>query len=511
MASGFPALMIKQPESPLQQYGQAQQVASGQQQMQMQALQIQQEQQKIKDQHALTTAMTQWDGQDPKTLPMLVLKAGGSGPAAMQMSSTVLDMRVKASDLAKNDSITAQNQTETEAKLNDERRGRILNAVNQTDPTAKQTSWDQEVTAEEKAGKIQPGQISHTYPGDVQAKAFANQFALGSQLAKEAQEQQKLNIDAWKPAGGALVNTMTGEKIGGIKDVTQINHALDARWQVLHPGEKAPDEFHLQPNDGPQDFERVDKLMEATERGAATEAQRQIANAMRQQTFDLMKDKTDLQAVMGTDPKTGKQVLLPLPQAQKMGIQNPIKAESGIIEKAMAGRHWLELANKQGDPNGPPEEMGIMQLVNKLDKEGKLGVVASRYNEFMAGKYGSSDPDVSALRAKMGLSTTLLMQAHVGNRGSSQMLEHFEDLANQKKLDGPTLKAALGSEINYVQDRAMDPNPPDYSKQPGAAKPAAKVATKVLSMAQIQQAAKDHGVSVDEATKQAKSAGYQVQ
>ena len=41
---------------------------------------------------------------------------------------------------------------------------------------------------------------------------------------------------------------------------------------------------------------------------------------------------------------------------------------------------------------------------------------------------------------------------------------HFEDLANQKKLDGPTLKAAFNSEVNYVTDRAMDPNPPNWNK-----------------------------------------------
>jgi len=43
------------------------------------------------------------------------------------------------------------------------------------------------------------------------------------------------------------------------------------------------------------------------------------------------------------------------------------------------------------------------------------------------------------------------------------MLEHFEDLANQKKLDGPTLKSAFNSEVNYVTDRAMDPNPPNWN------------------------------------------------
>jgi hypothetical protein len=478
MNSGFPALMIKQPESPLQQFGQAQQ-------LQLQQLQIQQEQQKIKDQHALTAAMTQWDGQDYKTLPMQVMKAGGSGAAAMQMSNQVLDMRSKASDIAKNDAITNQNNIKTIQDQYDQYRGRLLNIIQNPDPSVKPTAWDQEITKEEAAGKIQPGQMSHTYPGDDQAKAFANSFALGSKLVEEAQARQKMAIDAWKPAGGALVNTMTGEKIGGITDVNQVNHAIDARWQVLHPGEPAPDEFHLKAGDGPQDFDRIDKVLEGTERSTQTKEQQATTNAMRQQTYEMMKDKTDLQAVMGIDPKTGRQVLVPMPQAQKMGIQNPMKAEGSDVQKAMAGRHWLDLAQKQGDPKGPPEDMGISQLVDKLDSEGKLGAVASRWNEFMTGKVGAGDPEIAALRTKMGLSTTLLMQAHVGNRGSSQMLEHFEDLANQKKLDGPTLKAALGAEVNYVSDRAMDPNPPDYSKQSGAAKPAAK-GTGPLSLSEAQ-------------------------
>ena len=42
------------------------------------------------------------------------------------------------------------------------------------------------------------------------------------------------------------------------------------------------------------------------------------------------------------------------------------------------------------------------------------------------------------------------------------------------------------------------------------ATPKANAGTNILSMAQIQQAAKDHGVSVEEAKRQATAAGYQV-
>lgn len=455
---GFPALMIKQPESPVQQLAGAQQVVS-------QGLQIQQEQQQIRDQHAMTVAMKNWDGKDVNQLPMLVLKSGGSGQAAMGMAKNTLAIKAQTSEIAKNDSITGQNNAETAIKFHDEVRGRLLNIVSTKDPAEQQSQWEKEVTAEEAKGNIQPGQISKTYPGNEQATSLANSFALGSKLQQEAQERQKLSLDAWKPSGGGLVNVISGAKIGGIPEIMPLNKGLQARYQVLHPGEDLPDYFTLKPGASPADFDRVDKLLEATEKGTATKAQQEVVNAMRQQMFEMQREKTDMQAVAGIDPKSGKQVLLPAGQAQQMGVQNPMKADADMVNKALAARHWLTLANKQADDKAPPDQMGIMQLVDKLDSEGKLGPLASRWNEFMTGKVGAGDPEVAALRAKMGLSTTLLMQAHVGSRGSAQMLEHFEDLANQKKLDGPTLKSALGAEVDYVQDKAMDPSPPDYSKK----------------------------------------------
>jgi hypothetical protein len=471
---GFPALQINnQQPSPIAEYAQIEQIKASQQQQQATALQIKQEQQNLTDQHAVTQAMLNWDGKDPNSLAMGVLRNGGSGQAVFGVTQKLLATKQAIGEIAKNDSITAQNNAETMAKQNDAYRGRLLNIAGIKDPAAQQTAWDNEVTKEEQAGTVKPGQMSHTYPGNEQATILANSFAVGSQLVKEAQERQKMSLEAWKPSGGTLVNAITGERIGGIdpSQIPLINKGFDARYQVLHPGETAPDYFQLKPGASPTDFDRVDKLLEATEKGAATKAQQDIVNAMRSQTFELQRDKTDMNPVVGTD-KNGRQVLAPLSQAQQAGVQNPMKADADMVNKALAARHWLSLANTQAPADAKPEEMGIMQLVDKLDSEGKLGKVASRWNEFMAGKVGAGDPDVAALRAKMGLSTTLLMQAHVGSRGSAQMLEHFEDLANQKKLDGPTLKAALGAEVNYVQDKAMDPNPPDYSKVKGkSAKP----------------------------------------
>ncbi len=491
------ALDVKQQQqSPLQTYEQAQQLIGQQTENQTRQVQLRQAQQSEADQRALTAAMQSWDGKDWTQLPGLVLKNGGSGQAAFIASQHILDRQQKVSDIAKNDAATNASNLESIQKQNDQYRGRILSIVG-APQNQKQAMWDAEVTKEEQAGAIQPGTVSHTYPGDEQATVTANHFALGSVLAKEANERRQTANSAWKPLNGQLVNTMTGEKIGANLDVDSLNKALETRYQVLNPGQPLPPQFTLKPGATPEDFGRVDKLLEATEKSAATKAQQETVNAIRAQTFEMQRDKADLNAVIGTDPKTGRTVLVPMSQAQQMGIQNPMKADADMVNKSQAARHWLQLANGQGDPRGAPEDMSIMQLVNKLDADGKLGPLAGRWNDFMAGKWGAGDPDYSALRAKMGLSTTLLMQAHVGSRGGAALLEHFEDLANAGRMDAATLKSAMNSEINYVQDKAMDPNGMNYRK-PSSGPPAGATHTARGSDGKLHwtdaTGAKDYGV-----------------
>jgi hypothetical protein len=154
--------------------------------------------------------------------------------------------------------------------------------------------------------------------------------------------------------------------------------------------------------------------------------------------------------------------------AKKLGLTDVTKADADLQNKTEAARHWIKLADKQGDT---PESMGILQLIDKMDKEGKLGTVASRWNDFMAGKVGAGDPEFTALRAKMGLANTKLMQAHVGSRGGAFMMEHFEDLANAKKMDAPTLRAGVASELDYMKDTAMLPSNAQGGGQNNATKP----------------------------------------
>src|SRR5215469_786159 len=123
---GFPALMIRPPESPLEQVARVEQLKSAVQGQQLQGLQIQQAQQQLADQKALTQAMIGWDGKNPGDLPMLVLKSGGSGNAAMAAQQHILTLQNTASEIAKNDALTLQNNTKTLLDKNEQARGRIL-------------------------------------------------------------------------------------------------------------------------------------------------------------------------------------------------------------------------------------------------------------------------------------------------------------------------------------------------------------------------------------------------
>ncbi len=200
----------------------------------------------------------------------------------------------------------------------------------------------------------------------------------------------------------------------------------------------------------------------------AAQAARAQAETARQQSEKDRQEKEGITPVIGTDAD-GRDVLVSMAEAKQMGLKGTMKAGEQEVGKAQSARHWKPLAetvapvqlSNPKNPNSPAanaDQMGILQLIDRLDQREMLGPLASRWNDFLAGKVGAGDPEVEALRTKMGLSTTLLMNAHVGSRGGSYMMEHFEDLANAKKMDASTLRSGVKSELNYINTRAMLPN-----------------------------------------------------
>ena len=135
----------------------------------------------VQDLQAGTKAMQQWDGKDYNEIPTLIKQNGGSLNAVLDATQKIVARQQQNATL---DETTLKN-TQTRA---DQNRGRLQSIVD-ADPSQQNSLWDAEITKEEQAGTIKPGAVSHQYPGDDAATYWANHFALGSVLAKEASEQ----------------------------------------------------------------------------------------------------------------------------------------------------------------------------------------------------------------------------------------------------------------------------------------------------------------------------------
>ena len=249
--------------------------------------------------------------------------------------------------------------------------------------------------------------------------------------------------------------------------VSQLNQMLAQRYQVLNPGQSLPKQYTIPVNATGKDYDRIDKALEAEERARGTKAQQDTVNALRQQTAQFAAEnrgerteKEGHKIVQGTD-KSGRTVMVSAAEAKKLGLENIMDAPTADVSKAMSARQWIPLVAAKGTT---PDQMGLLQIVDELDKKGQLGPLASRWNDFVVGTWGggTGDPQtdalIEAMRTKIGLSQTLLMNLHVGSRGGAYMLEHFEDLANAKKLNANLLRTGIKSELNYAENRAMLPS-----------------------------------------------------
>lgn len=143
----------------------------------------------------------------------------------------------------------------------------------------------------------------------------------------------------------------------------------------------------------------------------------------------------------------GSQVAGTPEQLASWGAKGTTKMPADEVKKVLVARQAVA-------PDGL--FASVQKDLATLQKSGKLGVLASRWSDFMAGKAGS-DPEFAALRTHMGLLATALMQAHVGSRGSKEMLDHFKSLADYRISDGATLGSALNAEFSYVREKAMMP------------------------------------------------------
>jgi hypothetical protein len=96
-----------------------------QQQQQAGQVDVEQKQQQLKDQQAMSSAMQNWDGKDVNSLVPLVIKQGASANAVMGLKSKILEQQQAYSKMASDDATTGSKNIETLKNKNDMLAGRL--------------------------------------------------------------------------------------------------------------------------------------------------------------------------------------------------------------------------------------------------------------------------------------------------------------------------------------------------------------------------------------------------
>lgn len=144
-------------------------------------------------------------------------------------------------------------------------------------------------------------------------------------------------------------------------------------------------------------------------------------------------------------------------------------------DKVAVGKRMAELGIDPNNVTGSMRERAananlvlqhlneVQNIIDEADRKGELGIVASRWNQFLTGKLGD-DPTPDKIFSKLATNLTFLQSAvamaHGGLRGggSPQMVEHWEQALAAK--DPQTLKQQLNVARNWMQGYAsLDPRP----------------------------------------------------
>lgn len=135
---------------------------------------------------------------------------------------------------------------------------------------------------------------------------------LNNRLQAELKGQEGVNDAKIKQAAAAAAAPF-GDK------ADMVNDAILRRIQVLHPEVKElPAGYAMTPDSTPKDLDRVNSLMEPTEKAEETLSNRNIVNSMREQMLDLAKGAK----IPGDETKTGPEYMATLP----VGLQGTVKA-----------------------------------------------------------------------------------------------------------------------------------------------------------------------------------------
>lgn len=520
------ALSIRPPENPLDQYAKALSVKNMMSQGTTQQLEQtgmeQQNQQRalaINDQKATTAAMQEWDGKSYDDLLPLVVKHGGSSNAVLGLKKTILDQQEKKSKIAADDATTGSKNLDMMKTKNDMLLGH-LNAATDVPDSQLIDAVHREKNAALANGYLDPqhGEMLEQLlsTGDPQkVRGALLIFEKGLRSEKEQFSQAKDNAETYKNIQQG--NLAKAEALQKGSPLTAMENDPNHFTAEKLPATMAYLQSKVaEPNADPVDKARATRLL-----STAQTAQKLM---FRQ---DASKKATE-QAVTQGSPTVAAQLLVDgdstLAQLKSRGVTPEFIAQTlNEAKRISGGKFNAQQAEAQFDVAKSPTNVAFFGSAKSLtNKGGTLDQLADAAKDIPSGQIPVFNTVADALKASTGsgpiakYASILLGVADdyskVMGGGQGSDTSRTQALKLVPANASPEARAAalegIRGSVNSQLESRIGSNPvlkKMYGSDSGAA-PAAKT----LSLAQIQQAAKDHNVSVDEATRQAKAAGYEV-
>lgn len=190
--------------------------------------------------------------------------------------------------------------------------------------------------------------------------------------------------------------------------VPQLNQAMASRYQVMNPGKPLPPELTLPKEATKSDFDRLDKMMEAQERAAATKEQHEESNRFRQTALDLASQNRETKQDTSLKQASFKAFTPAMDSAERfnvmtknyedaiknhdqqamlsllanhlgmtMGLQKGSRLTRDIIREAQESRPWLQGLEAKFDKNG--YLTGVTLTLPQMQQMVSLG--RERYSE----------------------------------------------------------------------------------------------------------------------------------
>ena len=343
----LPALAIKPPAAPpnaLEQYAQMMGLKN---EMQMQPLRIQQAQQSLQaGQMQNTMNQRMMDSQNA----LMNAWASSKGDMNQAMQAAQASGKVLPQDLMgfQEKSLAIQNQAAQLVAAKGKQAASDADAwagaaqqVGNANPQERPQVY-QQVLQNLAQGGHNVSQLPPQYPGDQQFQKMSLGVMSLSQAVKNQLDLSK--IQGEQAEHGSLTP----------QQVQALNAGLAQRYSVLNPNKPVPDNLQLGANATPDDFNRIDKLMEGTEKSQMT-AQQMAANiGLRKQTLDMMSQFRQQQLAQSQDRMLGQGY-----DYANNFINQKMQPLQQLSQRASRLASTLQQANPQADSLIAPELLSI--------------------------------------------------------------------------------------------------------------------------------------------------------